>query len=339
MEAHSWHLAEGLVARGHDVVLFAAGDSDPRFAINAVVPEHHERRFPGLEHRGDPGLRAYVDDGYAAACDRIAAGEFDVLHNNSLSRLPLERQRTAWIPTVTSLHVPPYDALRGFVHASPAPGHWITVTSQAQLRTWWPASAPPEVSVLHNGVDPTAWPFQDRGDGSAAWCGRLAAIKGAHHAIAAARRAGIPLTLYGPIEEPDYWVARIAPQLGGPIRYGGHLDGRTLAAEIGRASVFLFTPCWDEPFGLVAIEAMACGLPVAGFDSGAAREVVGEAGHLAPAGDAAALAQAIGAALAIPRIIPQARVLRLFTRDRWLDRCEGLYAQACAGAAPDAHVG
>ncbi|MGU3330985.1 glycosyltransferase, partial [Methylobacterium mesophilicum] len=61
MEAHSWHLAEGLAARGHDVVLFASGDSDPRFAIDAVVPMHHERVFPGLEHRGDPGLRAHVD--------------------------------------------------------------------------------------------------------------------------------------------------------------------------------------------------------------------------------------------------------------------------------------
>ena len=334
MEAHSWHLAEGLTARGHDVVLFASGDSDPRFAIDAVVPVHHEGRFPGLEHRGDPGLRAYVDDGYAAACDRIAAGGFDVLHNNSLSRLPLERRRTARVPTVTSLHVPPYDALRGFVHASPAPGHRITVTSQAQLRTWWPEGAPPEVSVLHNGVDPAAWPFRDRGDGSAAWSGRLAAIKGAHHAIAAARLAGIPLTLYGPIEEPDYWAERIAPELGGPIRYGGHLDGRALAAEIGRASVFLFTPCWDEPFGLVAIEAMACGLPVAGFASGAAREIVGEAGCLVAPGDAADLARAIGAALALPRTVPQARVLRLFSRDRWLDRCEALYAQACAGAVP-----
>ncbi len=331
MEAHSWHLAAGLVARGHDVVLFAAGDSDPLFAIDAVVPEHHERRFPGLEHRGDPGLRAYVDDGYAAACDRIAAGGFDVLHNNSLSRLPLERRRTARVPTVTSLHVPPYDALRGFVHDSPAPGHRITVTSRAQLRAWWPEGAPPEASVLHNGVDPAAWPFRDRGDGSAAWSGRLAAIKGAHCAIAAAKRAGIPLTLYGPIEEPDYWAERIAPELGGPIRYGGHLDGPALAAEIGRASVFLFTPCWDEPFGLVAIEAMACGLPVAGLANGAAREVVGEAGCLVEPGDAAALAGAIGAALAIPRPVPRDRVRRLFSRDRWLDACEALYRQARAG--------
>jgi glycosyltransferase involved in cell wall biosynthesis len=330
LEAHSWWLAEGLMARGHEVVVFAAGDSDPRFTIDPVIPVHHERSFPGLEHAGDAGLVAHVDAGYAAACDRIAAGGFDVLHNNSLSRLPLERRRIAAMPTVTSLHVPPYDALRWFVQVSLAPAHRITVTSEAQRTAWWPDAPPPEVSVLHNGVDPAAWPFQAHGDGGAAWSGRIAPVKGTHLAIAAARRAGIPLSLFGPIEDRAYWDMQIAPQLGGPIRYGGHLSGAALADEIGRASVFLFTPCWDEPFGLVAIEAMACGVPVAGIDMGAAREVVGEAGRLAPRDDLPALALAIGEALAIPRAIPHARVMRLFTRDLWLGRCEALYAEARA---------
>jgi glycosyltransferase involved in cell wall biosynthesis len=328
MEAHSWVLAEGLMARGHDVVLFAAGDSDPRFTIDPVIPVHHERSFSGLEHRNDSGLVAHLDAGYAAACDRIAAGSFDVLHNNALSRLPLERRRIAAVPTVTSLHVPPYDALRWFVQDSLTPGHRITVTSEAQRTAWWPDSSPPEVSVLHNGVDPAAWPYRARGDGSAVWSGRIAPIKGTHLAVAAAKRAGIPLSLFGPIEDRDYWDTQIAPQLGGPIRYGGHLSGAALAGEIGRASVFLFTPCWDEPFGLVAIEAMACGLPVAGIAMGAAGEVVGEAGHLVPPDDGPALARAIGDALTIPRTVPHARVLRLFTRDLWLARCEALYGVA-----------
>ncbi|MGU3594203.1 glycosyltransferase, partial [Methylobacterium brachiatum] len=90
-------------------------------------------------------------------------------------------------------------------------------------------------------------------------------------------------------------------------------------------------PCWDEPFGLVAIEAMACGLPVAGLANGAAREVIGEAGCLVEPGDAAALAGAIGAALAIPRPVPRDRARRLFSRDRWLEACEALYRQARAG--------
>lgn len=328
MEAHGFHLAQGLRARGHDVVLFASGDSDPRFAIDPVLAEHHERTFPGAEHAGDPALIAHLDAGYAAALDRIAAGGFDVVHNNSLSRLPLERRRTAAVPTVTSLHVPPYDALRWFVRQSPAPSHRLTATSQSHLHAWFPDAAPAEVSVLHNGIDPAAWPFRERGDGSAVWCGRITPVKGPHLAIAAARRAGVALTLFGATEDAGYWDSRVKPLLGGPIRHGGHLDGRSLAAEIGRASVFLFTPCWDEPFGLVAIEAMSCGLPVAGFARGAAREVVAEAGAFAEAGDVAALADAIGTAAAIPRRIPHARVRRHFTTATWLDGCERLYAAA-----------
>ena len=325
MEAHAWHLTEGLRARGHDVVLFASGDSDRRFTLDPIIPEHQERRFPGLEHTADPALIAHLDAGYAAACDRIATGGFDVVHNNSLSRLPLERRRTRAVPTVTSLHVPPYDALRWFVHDSLAPAHRLTATSHGQRHAWFPDGAPPEVSVLHNGIDPAAWPYGERGDGTAVWCGRIVADKGPHHAIQAARRAGIALTLFGSTEDTAYWHAQVEPLLGGGIRYGGHLDGRSLAAEIGRASVFLFTPCWDEPFGLVAIEAMACGLPVASFDRGAAREVIAEAGAFAAPGDEAALAQAIGQALAIPRHVPRDRVLRLFARDIWLDTCETLY--------------
>ncbi|RZM06489.1 MAG: glycosyltransferase family 4 protein, partial [Sphingomonas sp.] len=84
MEAHSWHLADGLAARGHDVVLFASGDSDRRFTIDPVLDQHYEATFPWAEHRGSPPLIAHVDAGYAAACDRIARGNFDVVHNNSL---------------------------------------------------------------------------------------------------------------------------------------------------------------------------------------------------------------------------------------------------------------
>jgi glycosyltransferase involved in cell wall biosynthesis len=327
MESHSWYLAEGLMARGHDVVLFAAGDSDPRFTIDPVLDEHYERTFPWAEHRGSAPLIAHLDAGYAAACDRIAGGGFDVVHNNSLHRFAIESRRTAVVPTVTSLHVPPYDALHWFVKASATPGHHLTVTSQRQMAAWWPDGAPSRASVLHNGIDPAAWPFVTTGDGSAVWCGRITPNKGTHLAVAAARTAAVPLTLFGQVEDPDYWHAQVEPLLGGDIRYGGHLHGAALAAEMGRASIFLFTPCWDEPFGLVAIEAMACGLPVAALDMGAAREVIGEAGRFAPADDSAALAEAIGAAMSIPRHVPRDRVERMFTRDRWLDGCEALYHQ------------
>ncbi len=331
MEAHSWHLAAGLTGRGHEVVLFASGDSDPRFHIDPVLDAHYERSFRWAEHRGSAPLIAHVDAGYAGACDRIAAGGFDVVHNNSLHRFPLQRDRTDAVPTLTSLHVPPFDALHWFVKASAGLAHRLTVTSAAQLHAWWPDGPPAQASILYNGIDPAAWPFRADGDGSAVWCGRITRNKGTHLAVEAARRSGIPLTLFGAIEEPEYWDALVRPGITGSIRYGGHLHAAALAAELSRASVFLFTPCWDEPFGLVAIEAMACGLPVASFDRGAAREVVAEAGVFAAPDDAAALAEAIPAALRICRRVPRTRVMTLFTRDIWLDGCERLYEEARQG--------
>jgi glycosyltransferase involved in cell wall biosynthesis len=332
MEAHAWHLADGLQRRGHDVTLFASGDSDPAFRIDPVVDVHYERIFPWAEHRGSAPLIHHLDTAYAAACDRIEAGGFDVVHNNSLHRFPLEHRRTGRTPTVTSLHVPPYDAIHGFVHQSPSPRHRITVTSQRQLEAWWPGGAPETVSVLHNGIDIDRWPYGPTGNGFAIWCGRITPNKGTHLAAQAAMRAGMPLTIFGAIEDPEYWEGSVAPLIGGDIRYGGHLDTVSLAAEMKRASLFVFTPCWDEPFGLVAAEAMACGLPVAAFDMGAAGEVIGNAGVLAQPGDVDGLAAAIRDAVGIPRDIPRRRVVDMFSQDLWLARCEALYEEVCAKA-------
>lgn len=333
MEAHCWELAEGLQNRGHEVVLFASGDSDPRFTIDPVINEHYEVTYPWAEHRGSLPLVAHLDAGYAASCDRIAEGNFDVVHNNSLHRFPLEQRRTAVVPTVTSLHVPPYDALHGFVTQSPSAQHLLTVTSTSQLTAWWPNGAPPQASVLHNGIAIERWPFVHCGNGEAVWCGRITPNKGPHLAARAAQAAGIGLTLFGVIEDLDYWHAEVAPLIGSTVAYGGHLDAEALAVELGRASVFIFTPCWDEPFGLAAAEAMACGLPVAAFDMGAAREVIGEAGAFSTAGDIMGLAAAIDMAMGISRTVPRDRVARLFTRDRWLDRCVALYSKVAADTA------
>ncbi len=205
------------------------------------------------------------------------------------------------------------------------------MTSQAQRGAWWPDGAPDEAVVAHNGIDLAHWRFRADGDGCAAWCGRMTRNKGPHLAARAARLAGVPLTLYGVVEEPAYFEREVMPLLDDGIRYGGHLGGGALAERIAAASVLVFTPCWDEPFGLVAIEAMSCGLPVAAFDRGAAREVVAEAGAFAPANDVAALAEAIRAAMAMDRRIPADRARRMFSRDTMLDAYERLYERAIAG--------
>ncbi|MBF9034305.1 glycosyltransferase [Rhodobacterales bacterium HKCCE2091] len=339
MEAHSWHLARGLRARSHDVTLFASGDSDAGVPIRPICPEHYDRAYPWHDFHGTDALNDFLDTSFAGVLDDLQDGGFDVVHNNSLHRYPPRLARRDRVPMLTSLHVPPFDALLRAVHEAAAPWSRFTVCSARQGQAWWPAGAPPEAHVVANGIDLADWPYSGQGDGSAVWAGRITPNKGTHLAAEAARIAGVPLTIFGTVEHRDYFETEVRPRLGAGIRYAGHLPAPDLARAFGAASVALFTPHWDEPFGLAAIEAMACGLPVAATDMGAVREVIGDCGVFAPAGDAPRLASALLAAREIPRLRPRTRVERRFGLSGMLDRYETLYRMAVDGVAapwPDA---
>ncbi|MDH2327068.1 glycosyltransferase [Cereibacter sp. SYSU M97828] len=336
MEAHAWHLAQGLMDRGHDVTLFAAGDSDPRFRIRPILPQHYETIYPWNDYVETRTLHDYLDRGFAGACAELLSGGYDVVHNNSLHRYPPRLARVHRLPMVTSLHIPPFDTLHRAIRESAAPWSRFTVTSQKQTDCWWPEGTPNEAHVVHNGIDLSSWPFNPVGDGSAVWAGRITRNKGPHLAVQAAQRLGLTLDLYGILEDRAYFEAEVVPFLGSTVRYGGHLDAGDLARRIGAASVLLFTPLWDEPFGLVAVEAMACGVPIASFDMGAAREILGEAARFSPPDDDAAFDRAIREAMTIPRAIPRARAERLFSRARMIGDYEAVYDRAIAGLAESA---
>ena len=329
MEAHCFHLVHGLQARGHDVTLFAAGDSTVDVPLIPVIPEHYDRTMPWADHHGTDRFNAFNDRAWEGVLPGLR--DFDVIHNNSLHRFPPRFARAHRRPMVTSFHVPPFDPLGRVANDAAAPWSRFTVCSAAQARAWWPDGPPPEAQVVPNGIDLADWPFRAVPDGSAVWAGRITPNKGTHLAVQAARIAGLPLTIHGHIEDRAYFDRQVAPLLSDSIRYGGHLSGPALAEALGRASVALFTPLWDEPFGLAAIEAMACGTPVAATDMGATAEVIGPAGALAPPDDPAALADAMHRAATLPRTTARARAEQLYTLSAMLDGYEGAYARAIAG--------
>ena len=165
-------------------------------------------------------------------------------------------------------------------------------------------------NVVLNGVDLRCFSYQSAPDRNKylIWHGRLVPEKGAHFAIDAARQLGLQLYIAGPIIDAEYFDLEIYPRLGNGVSYLGHLRQRALAKCIAGASAFLCTPRWEEPYGLVVAEALACGVPVAAFKRGAIPEILTqECGVLAKPDDISSLAAAAQEALTLSRSACRAR--------------------------------
>jgi glycosyltransferase involved in cell wall biosynthesis len=258
----------------------------------------------------------------------VAPERFDVVHNNSLHYLPVAMAATLPSPLVTTLHTPPTPWLESAIQASATCPVTFAAVSEHTAAAWRPLVR--RARVVHNGVDPAHWPFGTGGDGLA-WAGRLVPEKGAPMAIHAARQAGRPLRLAGPIPDQDYFDAEIRPLLGGDITYVGHLDNAEVAELFGTSAATLVTPCWDEPYGLVVAQSLACGTPICGFARGALPEIVTPAcGRLVPADDVRALAAVVDETTRLSRQDAHDRAVTACSQTTMVDAYERLYEELVA---------
>ena len=322
LEMHTHLLARHLIARGHDVTLFAAEGSDPALNLWPACPPTGTPTTP--REAEEVALAEHA--AYARILDAVAQGGFDLIHNNALHYLPLDQAARLPAPMVTSLHTPPFPELADAVAARTRPDLRFVAVSHVTAAMWREVVAVD--AVIPNGIELDL--FRPRLDpaatGHAIWFGRLVPEKGPHLAIAAARQAGMPLRLAGPRSDAAYWESHIAPALGEGVSYLGHLGHAALAAEVAQAAVAVITPRWEEPYGLVVAEALACGTPVAGFARGALPEIVDRwTGRLAPADDVAALAEALPAAAALSRAACRARAEARCDAQAMVDGYAALY--------------
>ena len=305
-------LARGLQRAGHDVVLFCTGDSScgverqwvfdtsyPDSIGNADVERHHvEHAYEALRHA-------------------------DVVHDNTVAG-PLYARTVPDVPVVVTHHGPFYEAERGLYRAADAR---ITLVAISHHQ----ASTARDVhveTVIHHGVDAKRFPVGRGNGGYFLFLGRMTPDKGAHRAARLARDAGIFLMLAGKKREPAehaYFAEHVEPLLGDNVVYLGEVGTEQKLALLGNATALLNPIQWPEPFGLVMIEAMACGTPVLASPCGAAPEIVrdGVTGYICH--DADEMAARLDDVADLDRRDCRVSVEQYFSTDRMVSDYEALF--------------
>jgi len=281
-------LAGGLVRHGHDVALLAAPGSRSAAQVVPLLESDHAQQIGETLFEAD-----HVGRALAVIDDAARRGRpFDVIHDHSGFTLVAVADRVD-VPVLHTMHGPFTDETTAF-YREHADKVWVSALSRAQLAAG--PSSLRSVGAIPNPINLRAWPLEPRKERYLLWMGRMSEDKGAHRAIAAARDAGWPLVIAGPVQagQQEFFDAEIAPHVDGRrVRYVDEVGGRRKRDLFARASALLMPIRWPEPFGMVMIEAMACGTPVLAFPEGSAPEVVvdGVSGFIVD--DEAAMAAAV----------------------------------------------
>jgi glycosyltransferase involved in cell wall biosynthesis len=305
-------LAVGLRRAGHDVLLFTTGDSTCPVARQWVLP-----RAEGMRMNDDTVERRHV----TAAYDAVQG--FDIVHDHTTIG-PVYAERFPDLTVVSTIHGP-LDPVAAEQYERMAGRVALVAISEAQ------AASAPHVGVarvIRHGVDATHFPL---GEGPGRYCaflGRMCADKGAHRALDVARRAGLNLVVVGKMRtqaEQDYFQREVKPRLGEDAWYVGEVPHARKLEILQKAWCLLFPIRWPEPFGLVMIEALACGTPVLAFPEGAAPEVIdhGVTGFLCDGEDD--MVEALARVHTIDRHACRRAVEDRFSSERMVDEHIALY--------------
>lgn len=325
LESLTWSLARGLRQRGVDVTLFAGPGSDPALQARELQVQPLELTDRA---RGDANMppERWLTEHHAylqVMLELQHREDVDVIHNNSLHHLPIALAATARAPMLTTLHTPPTPWLEPAIRLmDQSRARFVAVSGHtAQL---WRHVAPAEVVL--NGIDVDRWSLGPGGD-HLVWFGRLVPEKAPHEALQIAAAAGWPIRLAGPAPNQVYFEEAVRPLLGPRAEYVGHLGVDDLVRLVGSSAAALVTPAWDEPYGLVAAEALACGTPVLAYRRGGLPEFVRPGcGVLVPGGDVAAATDAVDVVADLDRRRCRAHAVQHCSVDRMIESYLQAYA-------------
>lgn len=330
LEMHTHLLARSLRDRGHAVTIFASSRSEPGLGLEAICSETAISTVGTAEA---PDVAFFKEHhAYLSLMSELRHRRFDVIHNNSLHYIPVTMADSLPMPMVTTLHTPPFCWLESGIRLCRARNNAFVAVSHAVGKLW--NHVLPVDSVIMNGIDLDRFSFHPAPDTEAylVWYGRIVPEKGLHLAIAAAKQVGMPLKIAGPILDEVYFREQIAPHLGADAIHVGHLAHGALAKLVAGARAFMCTPLWEEPYGLVVAEALACGVPVAAFARGAIPDILDDScGVLASPDDVESLARSTFAALSLDRRACRRRAEQVCDAGRMIDAYEALYRRLVVG--------
>ncbi len=319
------YLTDELVALGHDVTLFASGDSITSAKLHPAWPQ---------ALRLDPSIRDPIAPHILLMeTVRRHAGEFDVLHfHNDYLPWPLfSRQETPWVNTMHGrLDLPEFQQIAAAFPEVPL----VSISNSQRLPV---PHSNFVATVLHGLPERLLTPQPDVTPSYLAFLGRISPEKGPDRAIRIARRAGIPLKIAAKVDnaDRDYFEAVIRPMLAEPgVEMIGEINEAQKPGFLSGALALLMPIEWPEPFGLVMIEAMACGTPVIAFNYGSVPEVMddGISGYIVRNEDEAVTA--LGRLGALDRGRVRAQFEARFTARRMAEDYLALYARLAEAQRP-----
>jgi glycosyltransferase involved in cell wall biosynthesis len=327
-------LARGLADRGHDVHVYAASGSeipgveviDTGIDPGSLVGTLYQAFGPSAAESA--AATAAAESAFTTAYKAMQVIRYDVIHNHAFDSPAVRLAAALQAPVVHTLHLPPDQAvsaaLRQVARGRRPPA--VATVSEFQADAW--AQIAPVDAILPPYPPTRVIPWSGMAGPGALFAGRLSPEKGAAEAIDIASAAGVPIEVYGDVYDAGYSRDEIDPRRSWPgVTVHQGIPRAALWEAMARAAVVLCPSRWDEPFGLAAAEAQACGTPVVAFRRGGLSEVIvdGVTGFLVPPDDVQAAAEAMSKAARISRPACRDHAERQLDLDVSLDAHERLY--------------
>jgi hypothetical protein len=337
-------LARGLTGRGHDVHVYAASGSEIP-GVEVIDTGVDPQSLAGTLYRafgpaaGQPGeagaaTQAAAESAFSTTYTAVQQTRYDVIHNHAFDAPAVRLAAVLQVPVVPTLHLPPDQAvsaaLRQVARSGGPPA--VATVSQCQAAAW--SRVFPVDAILPPYPPTGVIPWSGMAGQGALFAGRLSPEKGAAEAIDVAQAAGLPIDVYGDVYDPEYSRDQIGPRRSWPgVTVHQGVPRASLWEAMARAAVLLCPSRWDEPFGMAAAEAQACGTPVVAFRRGGLGEVImdGVTGFLVPPDDIQAAAEAVARVAGISRRACREYAEGQLDLERSLDAHERLYRRVTGG--------